>query len=172
MIPQQCAFWRALFANLKRLTLAKSMATNPQHIAAFTTGRTSLKCPRLNRFASPLLPWPGANSMPTSSITTAVTVAVSSAVDGVREVGEDFTTLPNGSASKRRTQRPHRTSEHRARHNAPIDHHAPHGATPGLRHPQTLDFTPTNSGEEPHFDLAQCVKTNSHLVTWRCKGGF
>ncbi|MGE5787436.1 MAG: hypothetical protein ACM3ZE_22770, partial [Myxococcales bacterium] len=26
---------------------------------------------------------------------------------------------------------------------------APHGATPGLRHPQMHDFTPTNSGEEP-----------------------
>src|SRR5512133_1049470 len=28
---------------------------------------------------------------------------------------------------------------------------APHGATPGLRHPQMHDFTPTNSGEEPEL---------------------
>lgn len=41
--------------------------------------------------------------------------------------------LPNGSASKVRTLRPHRTSEHRARYEAMASGYAPHGATPGLR---------------------------------------
>jgi hypothetical protein len=57
--------------------------------------------------------------------------------------------LPNGSANKVRTLRPHLTSEHRAHHGATIVHLASQGATPGPRHPKTLDFTPTNSPEEP-----------------------